>query len=55
MENWQKAIEAGCRAVDLNYDYPDAHYNLARIFELKGDELAAQRHMRNYRKLLDGD
>ena len=34
---------------------PDAHYNLARIFELKGDELAAQRHMKSYRKLLDGD
>lgn len=34
---------------------PDAHYNLARIFELKGDELAAQRHMKSYRALLDGD
>jgi tetratricopeptide (TPR) repeat protein len=34
---------------------PDAHYNLARIFELKGDELAAQRHMKNYRNLLDAD
>lgn len=34
---------------------PDAHYNLARIFELKGDELAAQRHMKNYRSLLDSE
>jgi tetratricopeptide (TPR) repeat protein len=34
---------------------PDAHYNLARICELKGDELAAQRHMRSYRSLLDSD
>ena len=34
---------------------PDAHYNLARIFELKGDELSAQRHMRNYRSLLDAE
>jgi len=34
---------------------PDAHYNLARIFDLKGDELAAQRHMKNYRQLLDSD
>ena len=34
---------------------PDAHYNLARIFELKGDELAAQRHMKSYRKLLDAE
>lgn len=33
---------------------PDAHYNLARIFEILGDELAARRHLRNYRRLLDG-
>jgi tetratricopeptide (TPR) repeat protein len=34
---------------------PDAHYNLSRIFEILGDELAARRHMRNYRQLLDVD
>lgn len=34
---------------------PDAHYNLARIFELTGDELAARRHMRSYRQLVDVD
>lgn len=34
---------------------PDAHYNLARIFELKGDELGAERHMKKYRRLLDTD
>lgn len=34
---------------------PDAHYNLSRIFELRGDELAAQRHMKSYRKLLDSE
>jgi len=34
---------------------PDAHYNLSRICELKGDELAARRHMRHYRRLLEGD
>ena len=32
---------------------PEAHYNLARIFEVKGDELSAQRHLRRYRQLLD--
>jgi len=32
---------------------PDAHYNLSRISELRGDELAARRHMRDYRRLLD--
>lgn len=34
---------------------PDAHYNLARIFELSGDELASLRHLRKYRQLLDAD
>lgn len=34
---------------------PDAHYNLARIFEILGDELAARRHLRNYRQLLEVD
>ena len=32
---------------------PDAHYNLARIFKLRGDELATRRHMRDYQKLVD--
>ncbi|MDA1076590.1 MAG: MerR family transcriptional regulator [Proteobacteria bacterium] len=32
---------------------PDAHYNLARICELRGDQLSAVRHMREYRQLLD--
>ena len=32
---------------------PDAHYNLARIRELEGDEVSALRHMRQYRDLLD--
>jgi len=32
---------------------PDAHYNLARIRELQGDEVSALRHMRQYRDLLD--
>lgn len=30
---------------------PDAHYNLARIFELRGDEVRSLRHMRKYRLL----
>lgn len=34
---------------------PDAHFNLARIFELLGDELAARRHMRHYRQMVEVD
>ena len=32
---------------------PDAHYNLSRIFELRGDELSSLRHMRKYKTLVD--
>jgi len=32
---------------------PDAHYNLARICEMLGDELAALRHLRRYQQLLE--
>jgi len=32
---------------------PDAHFNLARICEIKGDEVSALRHMHEYRQLLD--
>ncbi len=31
---------------------PDAHYNLARIRELEGDELNAKRHLLMYRRLV---
>jgi tetratricopeptide (TPR) repeat protein len=34
---------------------PDAHYNLARICELRGDEISALRHMRHYRRLVEAD
>ena len=32
---------------------PDAHYNLARIRELEGDEINARRHMRLYHRMID--
>ena len=31
---------------------PDAHYNQARIFEMRGDQLAFARHMREYKALM---
>ena len=36
-------------------DVPDAHYNTARIFEMRGDELASRRHMRRYRGMMEGE
>ena len=32
-------------------EVPDAHYNLARIFRLQGDQVSAQRHMQFYWRL----
>ncbi len=32
---------------------PDAHYNLARIFETRGDQISSRRHMRYYERLRD--
>jgi Tfp pilus assembly protein PilF len=32
---------------------PDAHYNLARIHELRGDELSAHRFLRSYQRMLE--
>jgi len=37
----------------LAHGVPDAHYNLARIAELGGDEVSARRHMRRYRELIE--
>jgi len=34
-------------------DVADAHYNLCRIFEIRGDEVAALRHLRRYRQLME--
>jgi len=51
LEEMERAIAFYRRAPAV----PDAHYNLARIAELKGDEVAARRHMRAYRALLESE
>ncbi len=51
LEELDKAVDYYHRAEAI----PDAHYNLARIFELRGDELAALRHLRRYQQLLAKD
>ncbi len=51
LDEFETAREFYVRACDI----PDAHYNLARLFEVRGDELAALRHMRAYRRLLEAD
>ncbi len=49
LEELDTAAEYYRRALRI----PDAHYNLARICEMRGDELAALRHLRQYQELLD--
>jgi tetratricopeptide (TPR) repeat protein len=51
LEELDKAVDYYHRAEAI----PDAHYNLARIFEIRGDELAALRHLRRYQQLLAKD
>ena len=51
LEEIERAIAFYSRAPAV----PDAHYNLARLAELNGDEVAARRHMRAYRQLLESE
>ena len=51
LDEFETARDYYVRAKDI----PDAHYNLARLFEVQGDELAALRHMKEYRRLLEAD
>ena len=47
LDEFEKATEHYRLAPDV----ADAHYNLARIFRLKGDQVSALRHLRLYQKL----
>ena len=46
-----EALQAYERAVTLNAQNADAHYNAARLYEKEGDYAAALRHLRAYRDL----
>ena len=48
LDELDTALDYYCRAPNV----PDAHYNQARIFEMRGDQLAFARHMREYRVLV---
>lgn len=47
----ESAREAYEEAITLEPDFSDAHFNLASLHERTGDELAALRHLREYRSL----
>jgi tetratricopeptide (TPR) repeat protein len=48
VEDLDMAMACYCQADAV----ADAHYNLCRIFEIRGDQVAALRHLRRYRQLM---
>ncbi|MEQ8860335.1 MAG: tetratricopeptide repeat protein [Pseudomonadales bacterium] len=48
LDDFEAAVACYLQAPEV----ADAHYNLCRIFEIRGDEVAALRHLRRYRQIL---
>ena len=48
----QEAFAAYAQAIAADPACADAHFNIARLYEHAGDELAALRHLREYRDLV---
>jgi tetratricopeptide (TPR) repeat protein len=48
-----EAIQAYEQALDSDPGMADAHFNLSRLHEQQGDRLAALRHLRRYKQLLE--
>lgn len=49
------ALDAYQSSLDADPDFPDSHYNLARLYEALGQPQHAIRHLGRYRRLLGGD
>lgn len=45
------AASAYRRAIDADPGFADAHYNLSRVLERRGDKVSALRHLKTYRSL----
>lgn len=45
------AINEYQRALECDWEFPEAHFNLSRLLRVVGQELAAMRHLRIYRQL----
>ena len=50
----EEAVAAYQRVIAADPDYADAHYNVARLYERMGRGVAAVRHLRIYRRLIEG-
>lgn len=53
-ERLDEAVRAYQRALDIDGSLAEAHYNLARLHERRGDQFAAIRHFNGYRALTRG-
>ena len=54
LEDQGAVNEAICcyqQAILADPDLPDAHYNLARLYEFRGEQMLAARHMSRFRRL----
>lgn len=52
LEMPQAAFAAYAQAIAADPTCADAHFNIAKLYEHAGDELAALRHLREYRELV---
>ena len=48
------AVAAYRLAIEADPRFPDAHYNLSRLYEQLGDKTSALRHLKSYRALTRG-
>ncbi|MGH8594347.1 MAG: tetratricopeptide repeat protein [Gammaproteobacteria bacterium] len=46
-----EAAQAYRRAIEVDPDFADAHYNLAHLYERSGERTAAIRHLARYKAL----
>ncbi len=49
-----EAIDMYTRALTLDSTLVDAYFNLARLYEKKGEKVAALRHLKDYKRLAEG-
>jgi tetratricopeptide (TPR) repeat protein len=47
----EDALNGYRKCLAIEPDYADAHYNLARLKELRGDKQGALRHYNGYRRI----
>jgi Flp pilus assembly protein TadD len=52
LKRYDLAVEAYERCIELDPAHADAHFNLARLSEIRGDKQGLLRHLSAYRRLI---